>query len=95
MSSYVGPRLRPVIARPDACGKAAQMQTLLKLKAIGLTVVEARCLECASEFSVSIEALHLPDDTPLDDIWALRPIACLQCSAPTLIVPPSFSEPKE
>ena len=64
------------------------MLTLLHLKAIGLTQVEAACLECGCRFEVPIAALHLPDDTFLGDIWALRPIACPNCSAPAVVVPP-------
>lgn len=64
------------------------MRTLLELKAVGLAYVQARCVECGTEFDIPIKALHLPADTLLSDIWVLRPIACPQCSAPALVIPP-------
>ena len=66
------------------------MKTLLELKAVGLACVQARCVECGTEFDIPIKALHLPQDTLLSDIWALRPIACPQCSAPAFIIPPDL-----
>ena len=82
--------LRPVIAAVPIYCKATAMMSLLQLKAIGLTQVEAICLECHCRFDVPLAALHLPDDTLVGDIWALRPIACPQCSAPAVAVPPDL-----
>jgi len=69
------------------------MLTILQLKAVGLSQVEAVCLECRSRFSVPIAALHLTDDTLVGDIWALRPIACPECSAPAVVLPPDLRAP--
>ena len=71
------------------------MKTLLELKAVGLAYVQARCVECGTEFDIPIKALHLPQDTLLSDLWALRPIACPQCSAPALVIPPDLPAREE
>ena len=72
-------------------GEATAMMTLLQIKALGLTQVEAVCLECHCRFEVPMAALHLPDDTLVGDIWVLRPIACPECSAPAVMVPPDLT----
>lgn len=71
------------------------MRTLLELKAAGLTSVQLRCVECKVAFQIPISALHLPDLTLLGDIWALRPIACPNCSAQALIIPPDLPTKEE
>lgn len=87
--------LRRVIATTRAYGEAIAMMTLLQIKAIGLTRLVAVCLECRCQFDVPIAALHLPDETLVGDVWALRPIACPQCSAPAIIVPPDHTDSGE
>ena len=71
------------------------MRTLLEHKAAGLTSVQLRCVECKAAFQMSTSALNFPDLTLLGDIWALRPIACPNCSAPALIIPPDLSTKEE
>lgn len=91
MTKALDAMLRRVIAGMRIFSEAVAMVMLLQLKAIGLTQVEAVCVECRHRFDVPIAALHLPDETLVGDVWALRPIASPQCSAPAIIVPPNLT----